>query len=64
MSLFNGSKAGYDRGFEDGKNGKSKNPVPILEGFKQALKPQSYTDTYLDGYNRGWTDGNRKRNGI
>ena len=54
MSLFNGSKAGYDRGFEDGKNGKSKNPVPILEGFKQALKPQSYTDTYLDGYEVGW----------
>jgi hypothetical protein len=64
MSLTNGSKEGYQRGFSDGSGGKSNNPMPIIEGFKQALRPQSYTDTYLSGYSSGWTDGNRKRNGV
>lgn len=64
MSLTNGSKDGYDKGYNDGLAGKKKDPVSLLEGMKQALRPQTYTQTYLSGYGEGWADGNKKRNGV
>ncbi|AGX88735.1 hypothetical protein [Candidatus Symbiobacter mobilis] len=64
MSYTNGSKDGYNLGYSDALAGKKKNPVSLLEGMKQALRPQTYTETFLDGYSQGWRDGNRKRNGV
>jgi hypothetical protein len=64
MSLMNGSKDGYERGYSDGLAGQRKNPIGVLEALRQALRPESYTDSFLKGYSQGWIDGNRKRNGV
>jgi hypothetical protein len=64
MGFINGSKDGYNKGYKDGLAGNPSNPVSLIEGFKQALRPESYTDTFLSGYHEGWSDGNKKRNNV
>lgn len=64
MTYFNGSKDGYDKGYADGLAGRPKNPVPLKSALSQAVHPESYTSSFLDGYSEGWRDGNRKRNDV
>lgn len=64
MAYLNGSQAGYEKGFEDGRAGRKKNAVGIVSALSHALRPGNYTDTFIEGYNRGWIDGNRKRNRV
>ena len=64
MAYFNGSKDGYDKGYADGLAGKDKNPVPLKSALSHALRPEGYTESFLDGYAEGWRDGNRKRNDV
>ena len=58
--IFNGYKDGYDRGYAAGKAGKSENVVSsegLLNMMLQALKPESYTDTFLEGWKEGYRKG-------
>lgn len=64
MAYLNGSKDGYDKGFADGLAGRPKNPVPLTSALSQAVRPEAYTASFLDGYSEGWRDGNRKRNNV
>lgn len=64
MAIVNGSKDGYEKGFSDASAGLKSNPVPLKSALAHALRPQAYTETFLEGYKKGWTDGNRKRNGV
>ncbi len=64
MAYFNGSKDGYEKGFADGLAGRKKNPVPLKDALSHAVRPEGYTESFLDGYSEGWIDGNRKRNNV
>lgn len=60
MAIFNGYKDGYDKGYAAGKSGGSANVVSeegLLKLMLQALKPESYTDTFLQGWNEGYRKG-------
>lgn len=63
--VFNGSKEGYDKGFGDGLAGRPKKAVDsVRETFAHAIRPKSYTETFLRAYGKGYDDGNRKRNQV
>jgi hypothetical protein len=64
MAYFNGSSDGYEKGYADGLAGSKYNPVTLKNALAQAIRPATYTDTFLEGYKKGWTDGNRKRNKV
>lgn len=65
MGFFNGSKDGYEKGYDDGLAGHSKQSVSTLSDLvSHVVRPSGYTDSFIDGYNEGWRDGNRKRNGV
>lgn len=65
MAFLNGYRDGYDSGYDAGKTGKSADPVKS-KGFgrivSQALKPQNYTATFLDGWKEGYRKGAEARN--
>ena len=63
--FFNGSEEGYEKGYEDGLEGRSHDPVgSFWEAAAHVVRPEVYTDTFVEAYDSGWTDGNRKRNGV
>ncbi len=65
MAFLNGSADGYTKGFEDGLAGRAKASVSSLSDLlSHLLRPSSYTESFMAGYNEGWRDGNRKRNGV
>lgn len=64
MSLTNGSKDGYDKGFEDGKNGKDKNPVPLSSVAKHIFRTENYNSEFIKQYAIGWEAGNAKRKKV
>ena len=63
--VFNGSKEGYEKGFGDGLEGRPRKAVgSVRETFAHAIRPKSYTETFLRAYGKGYDDGNRKRNQV
>ena len=60
--ILNGSKEGYEKGFDDGADGRPRKAIgSIGEAFAHAVRPKSYTETFLRAYGRGYDDGNRSR---
>jgi hypothetical protein len=57
---FNCFQEGYNNGFRDALNGKSKNYTGFPKA-KAAISGNAY-DTYVEGYDRGYLDGMRKKN--
>ncbi len=59
---------GYDKGVEDAKNRKKRNPLSPLtiDGWKSltALDQKQYMDTYTDGYREGYKMQKAKTNQI
>ena len=63
--FFNGSAEGYDKGLRDALADRPKKAVDsVRETVAHAVRPQSYTQTFLKAYGRGYDDGNRKRNAV
>ena len=63
--FFNGSAEGYDKGLRDALADRPKKAVDsVRETFAHAVRPQSYTQTFLKAYGRGYDDGKRKRNAV
>lgn len=65
MAFFNGYKEGYDAGYQAGLKGESADPVKshgLLRMAAQALKPESFTETFLNGWHKGYRDGAEARN--
>lgn len=61
--FFNGSAEGYAKGHSDGLNGRPKSPVgSFSEAVAHAVRPKSYTETFVKEYGRGFVDGTRQRN--
>lgn len=64
MAFLN--KDGFEAGYAAGLAGKSTNCVHshgLLKMAVQALKPQSYTETFMDGWSEGYRKGAAKRQG-
>ena len=64
--FLNGYKDGFDAGYSAGLAGKSANCVHshgLLKMAAQALKPQSYTETFMSGWSEGYRKGADKRQG-
>ncbi|MDR2498818.1 MAG: hypothetical protein LBD28_05200 [Tannerellaceae bacterium] len=62
MVSFNCYQEGYNDGFRDAMNGKSKS----YTGFPKAkamIAGHAY-DTYVEGYNQGYADGMAKKSGV
>ena len=60
--IFNGSKEGYEKGLADGVGGRPRKAIDSVgEAFAHAVRPKSYTETFLRAYGKGHDDGNRKR---
>jgi len=60
MAIFNGYREGFEKGYKSGKDGGSENVVSeegLLKMMLQALKPESYTDTFLQGWKEGYRKG-------
>lgn len=60
MAFLNGYRDGFDAGYAAGRQGKSENSVSshgLLKMAAQALKPQSYTETFLNGWREGYRKG-------
>ncbi len=61
--FFDGSAEGYEKGRADGLAGRPKVPVGSLpELAAHAVRPKSYTETFVKAYSRGHADGNRQKN--
>ena len=59
---FNCYKEGYENGFRDAMNGRSKNYTGFPKG--KALLSETAYDTYVDGYNAGYRDGMATKNEL
>lgn len=60
MGYTNGYKDGFDAGYKAGINGQSANCVKshgLLKMAAQALRPESYTETFMNGWNEGYRKG-------
>lgn len=56
--FFDGSAEGRAKGFADGRNGSPRKAVVNLaELAAHAIRPKSYTETYLKGYAAGYREG-------
>lgn len=61
--FFDGSAEGYAKGHSDGLNGRPKSPVgSFSEAAAHAVRPKSYTETFVKEYGRGYADGTRQKN--
>ncbi|MGB4846574.1 MAG: hypothetical protein WBP41_01580 [Saprospiraceae bacterium] len=54
--MMNGFSDGFNFGYQDGKDGKSKNFQRHIPKLK-ALISSKYVDTFIDGYNEGFSKG-------
>lgn len=64
MALFNGYQEGHEAGYQAGLKGESADPVQshgLLKMMGQALKLQSFTDTFLEGWREGYRKGAEAR---
>ena len=64
MALLNGYHEGYAAGYQAGLKGESADPVQshgLLKMMGQALKPQSFTETFLEGWREGYRKGAEAR---
>ncbi len=53
---MNGYSDGFNAGYSDGKNGKSKNYQRHIPKLK-ALVSGNYVDTFIQGYDEGFSKG-------
>lgn len=61
--FFDGSAEGYEKGLSDGLAGRPKKPVAtVAELAAHAVRPKSYTESFVKGYSRGHAEGLRQRN--
>lgn len=64
MAILNGYQEGYDAGYSAGLAGQSADPVKshgLLKMMGQALKFESFTDTFLEGWREGYRKGAEAR---
>lgn len=64
MSMLNGYREGYEAGYAAGLAGQSADPVKshgLLKMAGQALKFESYTETFLEGWREGYRKGAETR---
>lgn len=59
---FNCYQEGYENGFNDAMQGKSKSYTGFPKS-KAALSSHCF-DTYCQGYDKGYSDGMAKRKGV
>lgn len=60
--FFNGSREGYEKGYSDGLEGRPRKPVgTVAELAAHAIRPKSYTETFVKEYSRGYSEGSRQK---
>lgn len=60
--FFDGTEEGYAKGLSDAMAGLPKKPVAtVAELAAHAVRPKSYTETFVKAYSRGHADGIRQR---
>lgn len=63
MILFDLYRSGYEKGYNEGKIGKMRNPVWLIF-IKKPLLFFPFVDrqSYINGYQQGYHDGTKYRN--